>query len=401
MEQPQTPGRESPGVPGSGARPWLRVAIDVAWLGVLGLQVGLTASDPAVTKVVTASALVLLFGAYNLEWFMTRGARARALKHLNLGLQATSYQSEMEDVPNQNYLLAELRREMPRSRSTGIPFVLILFSLETLDEVRKHEGAGMGERAALALAALLRRVTRESDFFASMGGAQFCVMLNECTADLAKHYFKRMAWEVEVEGGERTIALPITGRMLEYDLEAIYATDVVWDLKACEPVESWGGGGATVRGEQRTVSPPIPPPTPRTVREWSPSPIPPMIRAPATSGRTPTVVAPAVRPSPSVEAAGGRARVMFGRMAGQKPADRAMLRERIWAAGPDARAKAIHAAGSDFNQASLPPISAGILLARQRRQAAARPARASPEERGESDSRTDGDETGFWDRRIA
>ena len=132
--------------------------------------------------------------------------------------------------------LAELRREMPRARATSSPFVLIQLSLEDLDGVRQRRGDEFAERSVNALVETLKRLTRSSDFLAHLGGARFCVMLVDCTLEQSYIYLKRVPGVVSVSAGHNMLPVPVTARVHQYDLEALYATDVLRDLEETKPL---------------------------------------------------------------------------------------------------------------------------------------------------------------------
>jgi GGDEF domain-containing protein len=194
------------------------------------------AGDPSVVNVVVAVAFVALCAAVNAQLFLVRWTGNRNWNRVMSKMHRSSYLSEVHNLPNRNYLLAELRREMPRARATHVPFTLVMVSLDTIEEIRHRRGDGFATRSAAALADTLRRITRNADFIAHLEGAQFCVMLNECSAEQAWLYLRMVPGVVAVSDGKGMYDVPVSARMGQYDLEALYATDVLRDVEEAKPL---------------------------------------------------------------------------------------------------------------------------------------------------------------------
>lgn len=217
-------------------RRWVRVMSLLLWSAVIVFQVASAAVDPSLLNVFTTGAFVLLCLAVNAQLILVRWVGQRNWNRVMSRMHRSSYVSEAHNLPNRNYLLAELRREMPRARTSRTPFTLVLVSLDTLEEVRARRGNGFAVRAASALADTLRRVTRNADFISHLQGAEFCVMLNECSAEGAWLYLRMLPGSVSVSDGRAMYDVPVSARMLQYDLEALYATDILRDLEEARPL---------------------------------------------------------------------------------------------------------------------------------------------------------------------
>ncbi len=258
------------------------------------------------------SALAALYAVETYFWWKTSNAE---LRKVGLQERGSTYTSDLDNLPNTNYLLAELRKEMPRARLNGVPFVLVHFSMESLRRVRAAHGEETGAKAIDGLIQMLTRTTRSSDFFAHLGEGRFCSMLNECTTDLAVHYFKRIPKVIEVEiGPARILELPITARLYEYDLEAVYATDVVGEVQQADPVPGWEGdpreaevaAAPSRRAAGRDVVRPALRPSPHPVPD----------RFPLAKAAPQAPAAPPAAEAPAIAAANGA--LLRTRMAPQK-----------------------------------------------------------------------------------
>jgi len=230
-EDPTEPGEEN-----EGRRRLVRAGSFILWGVILGYEVVATTKHPGFANVVTTVAFALLFVAVNLQMWLQHWSGNRNWRRVIGKLHGSSYISEQFSLPNRNYLLAELRREMPRARSANMPFVLVQVSLDTVDEVRERRGDDFTDRAINSLAEVLKRITRNSDFIAHTGGATFCIVLNECTREQCYNYLQRVPGVVAVSDGRYMFDVPAAARISEYDMESLYATDVLREVEEATPL---------------------------------------------------------------------------------------------------------------------------------------------------------------------
>jgi diguanylate cyclase (GGDEF)-like protein len=231
------PPAERPDQPGNETRKHvIRFALLIGWGVVLAVQVLSTVQHPSTSNIVVATAFCLLFLTVNANLFLMGWLGHRSWRRVSSRLHGAAYLSDFHNLPNRNYVLAELRREMPRARTHNAPFVLIQLSLESIDDVRARRGDDFADRAVNALVDVLKRLTRSSDFLAHLGGARFGVMLVECTLEQSYIYLKRVPGTISVSDGHQMLDIPVTARVHQYDLESLYATDVLRDLEEMKPL---------------------------------------------------------------------------------------------------------------------------------------------------------------------
>ncbi|MCC7366544.1 MAG: diguanylate cyclase [Dehalococcoidia bacterium] len=220
----------------SGRKTILRFMSFLLWGVVVAFQGAVTFAHPRALNIGTLAILALLFAAVNAQLLLVRWLGTRRWDRAMARLHGSAYLSELENLPNRNYLLSELRREMPRARAAGTPFVLIVLSLDTIDDVRERRGTEFADRAVQGLASVLKRFTRTSDFITHLGGHRFCVMLNECKYEDAFIYLQRVPGTIAVSDGHRMYEVPVHARMAQYDMESLYATDVLRDAEEAKPL---------------------------------------------------------------------------------------------------------------------------------------------------------------------
>lgn len=232
MQALQFPGIGQDGA-AEGRRPRLLRAITTGgWIVVLSLSLISVIHNPSTGNIVTVVAFLLLFLAVNAEWIVARWAHHRRWRRLSAKILGAGYISDLHDLPNRNYLLTELRREISGARSNAAPFTLIQLSFDTADAVRKRRGDDFMNRATNAIVDVLQRVTRDCDFVAYLGGSRFVVLLNEADRESAYAYLKRIPGAVAVSDGRRMLEVPVAARMYEYDMESVYATDILAELES-------------------------------------------------------------------------------------------------------------------------------------------------------------------------
>ncbi|MBI2766842.1 MAG: GGDEF domain-containing protein [Chloroflexi bacterium] len=214
----------------------VRLAIMGLWAALILIQGARVAGDPTFSNIFAVAAFTLLFFAVNAQLLLLRYMGHRRWRRAMSRLHGSAYISDLEGLPNRNYLLSELRREMPRARTIEVPFVLVILSLDTIDEVRERRGDEFADRAVRGLADVLKRFTRTSDFIAHLGGHRFCVMLNECKREDSFIYLQRVPGTIAVSDGRQMFEVPVAARLHEYDMEALYATDVLRDAEESKPL---------------------------------------------------------------------------------------------------------------------------------------------------------------------
>jgi GGDEF domain-containing protein len=184
--------------------------------------------------------LAVVFVASHQQHRLSERMRRRGLLDLQRRLDSASYLNEFQSLPNRNYLLDQLRREMPRARQTGQPFVLVVVSIADLPGISERRGPDFARRAETALARLIERFTRASDFAAELGPGAFGIVLYECDLNMARAYLRRVPGVLAVSNGRHMLEVPLNVRVIEYDMESVYAIDVLREAeeaKAARPAE--------------------------------------------------------------------------------------------------------------------------------------------------------------------
>ena len=158
-ERPEQQGHET-------RKHLIRAALLVGWGLVLAVQVSQTVRHPSTSNLIVSAAFCLLFLVVNVNLFLVGWLGSRSWRRVSTKLHGAAYLSEFHNLPNRNYVLAELRREMPRARTHSAPFVLIQLSLENIDSVRERRGDQIARVPIFLTAALSNSGCREGFQFA-------------------------------------------------------------------------------------------------------------------------------------------------------------------------------------------------------------------------------------------
>jgi len=112
---------------------------------------------------------------------------------------------------NRRYLMAQLPKELERTRRYARPLSVVLCDIDNFKEVNDSHGHQVGDDVLVQFAALLQRSIRsEVDWIVRYGGEEFLVVLPEADFGAALAFAERIrkqldASGVEVEGGTLAI----------------------------------------------------------------------------------------------------------------------------------------------------------------------------------------------------
>jgi diguanylate cyclase (GGDEF)-like protein len=95
-------------------------------------------------------------------------------------------------VANRRALRDALRRELARAQRSRRPLALLMLDIDGFKEINDRLGHAHGDHALQLLARCLRRVTREGDLVARIGGDEFALMLPETSAPEARAIGERI-----------------------------------------------------------------------------------------------------------------------------------------------------------------------------------------------------------------
>jgi GGDEF domain-containing protein len=214
--------------------PWRRLMF-LPWAVVAAAMMLVALMDPGPTQIALPLLLAVALVATHQQRRLSERVRRMSLRDLQMRLDNASYLNEFQNLPNRNYMLDQLRRAMPRARHTGEPFVIVVVSAGDLQGIAERRGEEFAALAARSLTRLIERFTRVSDFAAELGEGTFGILLYECDLEMARSYLRRVPGVLAVSTGKRMLEIPLDVRVSEYDLESIYAIDVLREAEEADP----------------------------------------------------------------------------------------------------------------------------------------------------------------------
>jgi len=130
---------------------------------------------------------------------------------------------EATGLPNHQRLIEEVRMGIARTQRYGTLMTTVRVEVDRLAGLRAAWGAEVAAEAVVHTAAVLRRVTRASDFVASLGDGRFVALLMQCDGQQGGAFASRVALAaanrpLESEDGWRLpLYVAVKGSVLEFD----------------------------------------------------------------------------------------------------------------------------------------------------------------------------------------
>ena len=122
-----------------------------------------------------------------------QGERIRHLEDLSIT-------DELTGLLNRRGFRLELERALARARRHGETGVLLLCDLDRFKPINDAFGHPVGDAVLCAVAELLQRRTRRSDYVARLGGDEFAIIMTDTTPQLAAARAARLRLWVNQSG---------------------------------------------------------------------------------------------------------------------------------------------------------------------------------------------------------
>ena len=127
-------------------------------------------------------------------------------------LERLSTTDALTDVFNRRHLDNQLRKELERSRETGVPLSLIMFDADHFKNFNDTYGHDQGDRVLKTMGAQMKLAIRKYDIPCRYGGEEFMIILPSTDAEGALTVAERLRTDVasmKVDGLSVTISLGI------------------------------------------------------------------------------------------------------------------------------------------------------------------------------------------------
>lgn len=112
-------------------------------------------------------------------------ARMQEIEALNVALREQAMRDPLTGLLNRRAFHDAVARDVARARRGGAPLAVIMIDVDHFKRVNDDHGHEAGDRALVALAAILRDGVRASDLACRFGGEEFVVALPGMPVDLA------------------------------------------------------------------------------------------------------------------------------------------------------------------------------------------------------------------------
>ena len=118
--------------------------------------------------------------------------RTRELMEKNRELEVLSVTDRLTGLFNRRKLDQVLDDELVRCRRYGVEFAVIIMDIDHFKHVNDTHGHGVGDTVLMAMADILREVTRDADALARLGGEEFVIVCRHSNLDGALAHAERV-----------------------------------------------------------------------------------------------------------------------------------------------------------------------------------------------------------------
>jgi diguanylate cyclase (GGDEF)-like protein/PAS domain S-box-containing protein len=150
---------------------------------------------------------------------------AIALETAYKGLRELVEKDPLTGVANRRHLDRIIDDQLDVLNRTGIPFSVILIDVDRFKDINDNWGHAVGDKALIAFADSLQRVSRRTDLVGRWGGDEFLVILPELRTNEAKLLAQRQCEAVAAAAPEELKQRGLTGSFGV--AEAIFGDDVM------------------------------------------------------------------------------------------------------------------------------------------------------------------------------
>ena len=138
-----------------------------------------------------------------------------AEENYRLELEKTAITDPLTGIFNNRFFQEKLKEEIQLAQRYRRPFSLILMDIDHFKKINDKFGHDIGDKVLVEFASLIKKHTRDSDFFCRIEGEEFAVILQETTLDNAVRVAKKINKMVR-ETSEVTVPVTVSLGVVEY-----------------------------------------------------------------------------------------------------------------------------------------------------------------------------------------
>ena len=169
-------------------------------LAFMTLNGGLPSLDFSIETLNTPGQInqaLLLIYATVLATLRAYGYILLSTNRLQIKLRQTATVDDLTGLPNRRGFEDEMRRIVPRIRRDKITFGLAVMDIDYFKRINDTHGHAGGDAMLRHFAAAVRKVLRDSDFFARVGGEEFVLVVADTTAAALRQAAERICHALE------------------------------------------------------------------------------------------------------------------------------------------------------------------------------------------------------------
>jgi len=141
--------------------------------------------------------IVVFIYATVLVTLRTYGYILLSTSRLQLKLRQTATVDDLTGLPNRRAFDEEMRRIVPRIRRDGVTFGLAVMDIDHFKRINDTHGHAIGDAMLKHFAGAVRKVLRDSDFFARTGGEEFVLVATDTSAVALRQAAERIRHALE------------------------------------------------------------------------------------------------------------------------------------------------------------------------------------------------------------
>ena len=143
------------------------------------------------------------------------------LEQKNRILAKMSETDGLTQIGNHRSLIEHLKAEMVNADRTATPLSIAIFDIDNFKRVNDTKGHVIGDQVLVALAAILKKAVRGSDYIGRYGGEEFMVIFRDTGISVAEKISERVRQAIESYGFVEGLKITISGGVSQYHGETM------------------------------------------------------------------------------------------------------------------------------------------------------------------------------------
>lgn len=143
------------------------------------------------------------------------------LEQKNRILAKMSETDGLTQIGNHRSLIEHLKAEMINADRTVTPLSIAIFDIDNFKRVNDTKGHVIGDQVLVALAAILKKAVRGSDYIGRYGGEEFMVIFRDTGISVAEKISERVRQAIESYGFVEGLKITISGGVSQYHGETM------------------------------------------------------------------------------------------------------------------------------------------------------------------------------------